>query len=320
MKVLVTGVNGFLGSTLVRHLLNAGYNVRGLIKKHAEDRLLHGLNIEIQNGDIRNAEDVEKAVDGCRIVFHLASLYKFYPWWKRKTEEIYQVNVEGAKNLLKAALRNKIERFIFTSSIAALDTSSISSHYARSKLMAEKEIEKACSEGLPVLILRPAIILGAGDWKPTPSGEIILKFLNREYLCYFETKLLLADADDVAKAHISAIRNGRIGEKYILCDKEPHALTEIFRLLEEISGIKAPTVKIPYHLLLGLAYCDEVFSGIVFKKSPLMPTEGLKFCRMQLALNNKKAVEELGYTPTVLRETLTKAVNWYRNNGYVKNA
>lgn len=318
MKVLVTGANGFLGSALVRQLVNCGYSVRGMIRKENKENTLRGLSIEIVKGDIVNLQDVERAVAGCKIIFHLASVYAFYPWWQRKTEAIYKINVEGTRNLLTVALSNRVERFIFTSSIASLLPTT--SHYASSKALAEEEVLKFCAKGLPALILNPAIIFGERDYKPTPSGEIIVKFLNRQYPCYFDAILPIADVDDVARAHIAAIENGQISQNYILANNESYTLKEIFKLLQELSGVRSPQIKIPYRLLLAFAYLDETIAYLILKKKPLIPSEGIKFCKMLGKFDNSNSLKELRYAPTPLRQTLSKAVNWYRENGYVKNA
>lgn len=335
MRVLVTGANGFLGSAVVRHLINAGYSVRAMVRKESKRGILEGLNVEKIEGDIAHPQAVEMAINGCKIVFHLASVYTFYPWWQKKAKDLYKINVDGTRNLLACALRHKVDKFIFTSSVASIgkrlngkpsNEETIfnlwytTSHYARSKLLAEYEVLKFCARGLPALVLNPAIIIGAGDYKPTPSGEIIVKFLNRFYPCYFDAAISIADADDVAKAHVAAINGGRIGERYILCNKEFYRLEEFFKLLEEISGVKAPRIKIPYPFLLCFIYIDELLSYLILKKKPLMPNEGTKYCKMSIKFDNSKAIRELGYTTTPIKETLTKAINWYRENGYIKNA
>lgn len=315
MKVLVTGANGFLGLALVKQLVNSGYSVRGLMRNKHRDSDLRGLNIEVVKGDILNPQDLEKAMEGCKIIFHLASLYTFYPWWQRKAAMLYKTNVEGTRNLLTTALRNQAERFIFTSSIASLVPAS--SHYARSKAQAEEEVLKFCQKGLPALILSPAIIFGERDYKPTPSGEIILNFLKRRYPGYFDARLAVADVEDVARAHIAALENGRIGQNYILADNQAYSLKEVFRLLEEISGVKAPLKKIPYRLLLTFAYLEEIITP---NRKPLIPSEGIKFCKMLGKFDNTNAAKDLGYTATPLKQTLQRAVNWYRENGYLKDA
>lgn len=314
MKVLVTGGSGFLGSRVIKYLVAGGYSVRVLVHSRLTKDLVNNQSIDIVEGDVTNLQAVDKAVSGCEIVMHLAGLYAFYPWWDKKADVLYKVNVEGTRNICSAALKHKVQKFIFTSSIASIGKAPDYSHYAKSKLLAENEVMKFCAAGLPALILNPAIIVGAGDYKPTPSGEIIIKFLHRSYFCYFDALLSIADVDDVAKAHLAAIDKGRIGEKYILSDNDPHSLKEIFSLLEKISGIKAPRIKIPLPILLALVYIEEILSYFIFRKNPLMSSEGVKFCSLSVKLDNSKAIKELGYTITPLRETLTKAVNWYRQN------
>lgn len=332
MKVLVTGGSGFIGSALVRHLLADNYEVR-VLARHKHNRfLLEDLDVEIADGDIIYPESVEKAIKGCSVVFNLASIYTFYPFWDREAKALYKINVQGTINVLNAALKNKVERFIHTSTIATIgkrpdgklsdeDTGfnfKGASHYARSKYLAEEEVWKFCRKGLPAIILNPGIVIGERDYKPTPSGEAIVKFLNRSYPAYFYTLWAVADVDDVAKAHIAALKQGRIGERYILCNKSHYTLKEIFGILEEISGIKAPRIKIPYPFLLAFVYLEELLSYRIFKKKPLMPTEGVKFCHMSIAYDNTKAVSELGYAATPIEETLKKAVYWYRMHGYIE--
>ncbi len=332
MKVLVTGGTGFIGSTLVRHLLAAGYEVRVLVRQKKDSFLLQHLDVEVVNGDVTNLPAVEKAVQGCSIVFNLASLYTFFPFWIKHPRPIYKINVDGTTHMLSAALKYGVKKFIHTSTIAALsakpggrptdETSGFdshgSSHYARSKYLAEQEVLKYCRMGLPAVILNPAIVIGERDYKPTPTGDVIVKFLNRSYPGYFDTCWTLADADDVAQAHLAAVERGRSGERYILSDPEPVTLREIFQKLEKLTGIRAPRLRIPYGILFGITYLDELFSHYVFRKKPLMPTEGVRFCKTTGFYDNSKAVRELGYQPTPLERTLKKAVDWYRKNGYVE--
>jgi dihydroflavonol-4-reductase len=332
MKVLVTGGTGFIGSTLVRHLLAAGYDVRVLIRQKKDSFLLENLPVEVVNGDVTNVRAVEKAVEGCSVVFNLASLYAFYPFWMKEPKAIYKINVAGTVHMLEASLKYGVKRFIHTSTIATLSAkpgqgladentgfeSRGASHYARSKYLAEQEVLKYCGRGLDAVILNPAIVIGERDHKPTPSGDVIVKFLNRDYPGYFDSLWSVADADDVAGAHLAAVERGRSGERYILADHQHYTLREIFALLEKITGIKAPRVRIPYGLLFAFTYLDEVLSHFLFRKKPLMPTEGVKFCKMSAAYNNAKAVRELGYAPTPFEKTLEKAVAWYRKNAYVE--
>lgn len=331
MKVLVTGGTGFVGSALVRHLIEAKYEVRVLVHYQKNRFLLEGLDVEIANGDVTRPAAVRRAVKDCSVVFDIASAYTFYPFWEKEAKALYRVNVQGTVNLLNAAMTYGVERYIHTSSIATIgkrpdgklsdETTEFdfdtASHYARSKYLAEQEVLKFCKRGLPAIILNPAIVIGERDHKPTPSGDVIVKFLNRSFPGYFDAVWSVADADDVARAHIDAIKRGRIGERYILCNKKHHRLKDIFKILEKISGVKAPRLKIPSSLLFCFVYLDEIMSHFVFRKRPLLPSEGVKFCMMSIEYDNSKAVRELGYASAPIEETLAKAVSWYRKNGYI---
>jgi len=332
MKVLVTGATGFIGSAIVRHLLAANYEVRILARTKRNQFLLSGLNIDIVDGNVTSPSAVETAMKGCSVVIDVASVYAFYPFWEKKAKAMYRINVQGTKNMLNAAYQNRVQRYIHTSTVATIGKnkdgklstentpfdSKHASHYARSKYLAEQEVAKYCQKGLSAVVLNPAIVIGQGDLKPTPSGEIIVKFLNRNYPGYFDATWSIADVDDVARAHVSAIHKGRAGERYILCNKQPCTMKNMFKSLEKISNVKAPKMKFPYALLFVFIHIEEFLAYKVFKRKPLLPTEGVKFCRNSIRYDNSKAVRELGYMETPFDDMLKKAVHWYRRNSYIE--
>jgi len=329
---LVTGGTGFVGMALVKHLITSGYNVRLLVRSKTNKFLPAGSDVGIIEGDITSSDDVSRAMKGCSVVFNVAAGYTFYPFWEREAKALYEVNVQGTVNMLKCALEHGVKRFIHTSTIATIgkrpdgkpsneDTEfdfKRADHYARSKYLAEQEVLKYCQKGLPVVILNPAIVFGEGDHKPTPSGEIVCNFLNRSYPGTFETMWAVADVNDVAAAHIAAIDRGQIGERYIICNKRHYSMEEVFSLLEEISGVKAPKMKFPFPLLMAFVYIDELVSRKILKKKPLMPVEGVKFCRNSIIYDSSKAAKTLGYAATPFRDSLAEAVAWYQKNGYAR--
>jgi len=330
MKVLVTGGTGFVGMALVKHLLRCDYKVRLLVRSKTNKFLPGDPGVEIVEGDIISSNDVNRAVKDCSVVFNVAGGYYFCPFWEREAKALYDVNVRGTINMLERALEHGVERFIHTSTIATIGKRpdgkpsdentefdfKRADHYARSKYLAEQEVLKYCKKGLSAVILNPAIVFGEGDHRPTPSGEIVCKFLNRSYPGIFDTMWAVADVNDVAQAHIAAIERGQIGARYIICDKRHYSMKETFSLLEEISGVKAPKIKFPFSLLMAYVYIDEYFSRKILNKKPLMPVEGVKFCSNSIIYDSSKAARELGYTARPFRDSLAEAVTWYQKNGY----
>ena len=331
-KVLVTGATGFVGSSLVRALLKRSNKVHVLIRQKGPGfPNLENLPITIHHGDIQFPESLKNAMRGIDYVYHTAAVYQFFPWWKQNVNAIYKVNIDGTRHVIQAAKRAEIKRFVFTSSIITmgkkkdglsnentpLSEDQLSSHYARSKFEAERLVLDEARKGFPAVVVNPGIVLGERDNKPTPSGEVIVKFLNRTYPGYFDTIWCVADVDDVAQGHIVALEKGRVGERYILCNKEHYSMKEIFRLLEKISGVKAPFIRFPYPILLAFVYVDE-WSMQLIRHQALLPSEGMKFCHSFLRCDNSKAVRELDYRTTPIEQTLEKAVRWYRDHGYVK--
>lgn len=333
-KVLVTGATGFVGSALVRALLKHGEEVHILVRQKGPDYPnLEGLPLHAHHGDIQSVESLRNAMRGVDIVYHAAAVYQFYPWWRKKEPAIYKINVQGTQNILSCAEALGIKKLVYTSSIITIGKNprnhlsneetpfseeQLVSHYARSKYEAEALVLAAARKGFPAVVVNPGVVVGARDHKPTPSGEIIVKFLNRRYPAYFDADWCFADVDDVAMGHILACQKGRVGERYILCNAQSSSMDEIFKWLEKISGVPRPRVKLPFPLIQAIAYADE-WSAQFIKHKSLMPTEGLEFCKSGLRCDNAKAVRELGYAPTPIEVSLEKAVTWYRENGYVRS-
>jgi dihydroflavonol-4-reductase len=330
MKVLVTGATGLIGSSLVRELLNDNIEVKVMVRENSDTRNIDGLDVEKAYGDIRDGESVKTALQGCDTFYQAAALYVL---WTPDSKVLYDINVEGTKIALTAALEQGIEKVVYTSSIAAVGSSgpnklanedtefnlwNTGDHYIRSKYLGEVEAKKFCDKGLPVVIVNPAGVTGVRDIKPTPTGKIILDVLNKKMPAYLDGGLNIVDVEDVAKGHILAAQKGRIGERYIL-GNENLSLKDYFGLIGEVSGIQPPRFKLPYSAAITMAYMYQLMASIT-QKPPVLTPPGVRFASKYTYYDVSKAVNELGLPQTPVKTTIEKAVNWFKENGYVKGA
>jgi dihydroflavonol-4-reductase len=327
MKSFVTGATGFVGCHVVRHLLAAGDAVRVLVRPASNLRALEGLPLEFAEGDLRDCGSLDAALQGIDRVFHVAADYRL---WSARPEEMYESNVAGTRNVLQAAQRAGVNRFIYTSTVATIAVSRDSlptedthatvdemiGHYKRSKFLAEEEAMKAASTGFPVVIVNPTTPVGALDWKPTPTGRIVVDFLNGRMPAYVDTGLNVVGVNDVAAGHLLAAERGRSGERYILGARNM-TLKEILQALAQITGRPAPWVRLPHFVALAAAHVDEWISR-ARGRVPQIPVEGVKISRHRMFVDGSKATRELGYRPGPVEVALAQAVEWYEANGYVK--
>src|SRR5438309_1952940 len=326
MTTLVTGAAGFLGSHVARQLVARGDDVRVLLRTSSTNRAIADLSLEYVTGDLRDPASLDRAMKGVKRVFHVAADYRL---WARRSREIYDSNVRGTKNLLAAAKRAGVEQLIYTSTVAtiAVDRPQLPNeltdakleemvgHYKRSKWMAEKEALGAAKSGLPVIVAMPTTPVGPWDWKPTPTGKIILDFLNGKMPGYVKTGLNFVGVEECAAGHLLISDTGKVGERYLL-GAENLTLKEMLDTLAKITGLSAPKLKIPHGLALGVAYANTVFSRLLGRE-PGIPVEGVKIAQHMMFVDVKRAQKELGFKPGSVAAALQRAVRWYADNGYV---
>lgn len=327
---LVTGGNGFVGCHVVRALIARGDRVRVLARENADLSALAGLPVEIVRGDLRYFDSIERAVNGCNEVYHVGADYRL---WLTDPAPMYATNVDGTEHVIRAANSAGVSRIVYTSTVGALgiphggvgreDTPSslatMPGHYKRSKYMAEQAALKAAREGAPVVIVNPSTPIGALDFKPTPTGRIIVDFLNRRMPAYVETGLNIVDVADVARGHLLAAERGRIGEKYIL-GGENLTLKEFLGRLAAISGMPAPKMRIPYAVAFSFALGAEAFARTVTRRAPRASLTEVRMARKHMFFDSSKARVELGYSPGPIDVAITAAIEFFRNKGAAKSA
>jgi dihydroflavonol-4-reductase len=326
MTTLVTGAAGFLGSHVARQLVARGEEVRVLLRASSTNRAIADLSLEYVTGDLRDPASLDRAMKGVKRVFHVAADYRL---WAKRSREIYDSNVGGTKNLLNAAKRAGVEQLIYTSTVATIAVDrpqhpneltdakleEMVGHYKRSKWMAEKEALNAAKAGLPVIVAMPTTPVGPWDWKPTPTGKIILDFLNGKMPGYVETGLNFVGVEECAAGHLLVAEKGKVGERYLL-GGENLTLKAMLDTLAKITGLRAPMLKIPHGLALGVAYANTVFSRLVGRE-PGIPIEGVKIARHMMFVDCSRVKRELGFQAGPVAAALERAVRWYEANGYV---
>jgi dihydroflavonol-4-reductase len=326
-KILVTGAAGFLGSHLTRQLAARGADLRVLLRPSSNNRAIADLPLEYVTGDLRDAASLERALSGVQRVFHVAADYRL---WSKRSQEIYDSNVGGTKNLLDAAKRAGVEQFIYTSTVAtiAVDRPELPNestdakldemvgHYKRSKWMAEREVLDAAKAGFPAIVAMPTTPVGPWDWKPTPTGKIILDFLNGKMPGYVETGLNFVGVEECAAGHILVAEKGKVGERYLL-GSENLTLKALLDLLSKITGLPAPSMKIPHRVALSVAYAESAFSRLIGRE-PQIPVEGVRIAQHMMFVDTTRAPRELGFLQGSVAAALQRAVRWYEANGYIK--
>ncbi len=327
MKVLVTGATGFIGGNLARELWRRGDDVRALVRPGSNRLTIENTGIAPIEGDILDRQSVDRAVEGCEAVFHVAAAYTF---WSRDPAGVSRTNVAGTLNVLEAARQAGVSRTVYTSTVGtvglvkdglgdeetSLDPKSLHGHYKRSKFQAEQEALALAAAGMPLVVVNPTAPVGPWDVKPTPTGKMVLDFLRRKIPAYLKTGMNLVDVADVVDGHILALEKGKSGERYILGNRNV-SLKEIFDILSAQTGLPAPRIRVPYWLVVGAGYADRFVEGTLLRREPAIPVEGVLASKTPAYVSCEKAVKELGLPQRPIEDALKQAADWFTEHGYV---
>ena len=329
MTTLVTGATGFVGSAVARALVARGGSVRVLVRPGSDRRNIAGLPVELAEGDLLDQASLERALAGCRALYHVAADYRL---WVPRPAEIYEANVAGTRRLMLAAAAAGVGRIVYTSSVATLglnpdgtpadeDTpaglADMIGHYKRSKFLAEEEVRRlVAEEGLPAVIVNPSMPVGPRDIKPTPTGRMIVEAASGRMPAFVDTGLNVVHVDDVAAGHLLAFERGTPGQRYIL-GGEDMALKDILAEVAALCGRKPPRLRLPHGLILPIAYGAEAWTRLTGAKEPFVTVDGIRLARKRMFFSSAKARRELGYQSRPPGEALGDAVAWFRAAGYL---
>jgi len=332
MTALVTGATGFVGCHVARQLAERGEKMRLLVRASSRRDNIEALDsrlVEVVCGDLTDTASLRDALHGCDTLYHVAADYRL---WSKDPQELYRANVDGTRSLLQAAGDAGVTKIVYTSTVGALgiphdgtpgtESTPVSEadmigHYKRSKYLAEQEALRFAEQGLPIVIVNPSTPVGENDIKPTPTGQIILDFLNRRLPAFIDTGLNLVDIRDVAAGIILAGEKGQVGERYILGNRDM-SLREMLGTLATITGMPAPRIQMPYAVAWLAVGIENVIAERILHRAPAHPFEGVRMARHKMYFSAEKAVRELGMPQSPVEQALRRAVDWFRANGYVQ--
>jgi dihydroflavonol-4-reductase len=327
MNVFLTGATGFVGSHVAHAFAAQGARLRLLIRPTSRLDNLEGLSAETVTGDLRNPDTFRSALGDCDVLVHVAADYRL---WVRDPQAMYAANVDGTRNLLALARELGVTKAVYTSSVATMgfredgtivdENTPVSlddmvGHYKRSKYLAEQEAIAASHDGQHVIVLNPTTPIGANDIKPTPTGQIVVDFLNRKFPAYVDTGLNLVDVDEVARMHVVAVERGRPGERYIL-GGENLSLKQILDKMSAITGLPSPTMKVPHSVAMAFAFFDETITGRLRGKEPRATMEAVRMGKKKMFASSAKAERDLGFRIVPVYAALRSAIDWFRAHGY----
>ncbi len=335
-KILITGANGFIGANIVRAALEKGYDVKTFVRKTSNLSTIKDLPIDFVYGDLRDVDSISKAMDDCDYIIHAGAIYLFSPMWfwanPEKIKAFYDVNVWATDKLMKEAMEKGIKKVIFTSSESAIGMppdgtigdeklfatkKELSGHYKISKYLGELIAIKWNKKGLPTCSILPTVPIGPYDIKPTPTGRIIRDLMNGKMPAFVETSMNIVSVKDVAMAHVLAIRNGKPGERYIAGNKNM-TFRDFLRLIADVAGRKAPNFAIPKLFAITFAFFDELISCKIKHVDPKTPLESVAAAKYRV-FNPAKAWMELKMPKTNIRAAIREQIDWFYENGYIKN-
>lgn len=327
MRVFITGATGFVGGHVARAYASDGASLRLLTRKTSRLDSLAGLDADTIVGDLREPEKLRSALEGCDALVHVAADYRL---WVRDPAQMYAANVDGTRELLKIAREVGIQRVVYTSSVATMgfktDGSIVNEDtpvtlaemigpYKRSKFLGEQEAIRAAQAGQHVMILNPTTPIGPGDAKPTPTGRIIVDFLNKKFPAYVDTGLNLVDVTEVARMHVVALEQGTPGERYIL-GGENLTLKQILDRMSSITGLPSPTMKVPHAVAMAFAFFDENFTGRLRGKEPRATVEAVRMGKKTMFASSAKAERDLGFKVIPVYHAMRSAIDWFIAHGY----
>lgn len=328
MPTLVTGATGFIGSHVARKLVERGERVRVLIRETSKTSNIEGLDVERVYGDVLDSKSLSVAIKGCDTLYHIAGLVSSK---KAHNKRMYEVNVNGTINVLSAALNEGVERVVYTSSIAAIGVDSnggvaneetpftlehLGIQYINTKHKAENEALRIHKKGLPLVVVNPSVVVGPGDIYLASCGFVVL-YCKSRYPGYIDGGVNLVSVDDVAEGHLLAAEYGRQGERYVLANKN-YSIRELFTLLEEVTGISSPKIKIPYIVALAGGYLFERLLRLPFSNFVLLDTDSVKATSLKWYFDSSKSIRELGFPQSSIEGTIEKTVEWFKENGYIR--
>jgi dihydroflavonol-4-reductase len=322
----ITGATGFVGSAVARELLREGFELRALVRHKSPRTNLAGLEVEVIEGDVHDKDAVISAAQGARYVVHLAADYRLWS----PNGDIMRANVEGTRVAMDAALAVGAERIVYTSSVATLklredglpadETTPLAEtdahgDYKRSKIAAERLVERMIGKGLPAIIVNPSTPIGPRDLRPTPTGRMIIEAASGRMPAYVDTGLNLVHVDSVASGHVAALRHGRIGERYIL-GGENMTLRELLSTIARFVGRPPPRIRLPRWPIYPVAYAAEAMARVT-KREPFVTLDGLRMAKHRMFFTSAKAERELGYTAKPAEEGIREAIDWFRTAGFL---